>query len=216
MYALTTAELMDRPDLWRAVHALRHEVFVDEIGLEYLRRPNGLEVDAFDHDEAVHHLVFRDGALAGYQRLLPTTRPHLLTTVLRDLFVVAPPCGPNVFEITRRIVARSHRGGRRGVATVGNELIAGLIEWSLARGVDSLVIALEPSWVLRALQLHFIATPLGYQRTRGRRQLVATLLAFDRHTLHVVRSRSNHFTPVLCEGLPGDGSAGSAALSRAS
>ena len=53
MYALTTAELMDRPDLWRAVHALRHEVFVDEIGLEYLRRPNGLEVDAFDHDEAV-------------------------------------------------------------------------------------------------------------------------------------------------------------------
>ncbi|MGT2466063.1 hypothetical protein ACVOMV_14905 [Mesorhizobium atlanticum] len=58
-------------------------------------------------------------------------------------------------------------------------------------------------WVLRALQLHFLAKPLGYQRTHGNQQVVATLLTFTEHTLGVVRARRNHFLPVLSRGYPG-------------
>jgi acyl-homoserine lactone synthase len=179
LYALSTSELMDRPDLWQAVHSLRHSIFVDEMGWEDLRRPDGLEMDQFDHDEATHHLVIRNGELAGYQRMLPTTRPHLLTEVLTDLYEGTPPRGPDIYELTRYAVARPFREGRWGVSSVGSELIAGFIEWGMER-----------------------AQPLGYQRTYGRQQVVATLLTFDDTTLRVVREKRNYDAPVLVHGEP--------------
>ncbi len=172
------------------------------MGWEDLHRDDGLEIDQFDHDEAVHHIVIRNGELAGYQRMLPTTRPHLLTEVLTDLYVDEPPSGPNVYELTRYAVAPGFRDGRRGVSTVGTELIAGFVEWGLPRGVNQVIIEFEPMWVLRALQLHFLARPLGYQRTYGRQQVVATLLTFNEHTLEVVRTRRAHHAPVLSRGYP--------------
>lgn len=202
LYALTTQQLMERPRLWEAVHRLRHRIFVEEMGWEDIRRPDGLEIDQFDHEDAVHHLVIRNDELAGYQRMLPTTRAHLLTEVLRDLYVGTPPSGPDVYELTRYAVAPGFRDGRRGVSSVGSELIAGFVEWGLRCGVNRVIIEFEPMWVLRALQLHFLATPLGYQRTYGRQQVVATLLTFNRHTLEVVRRRRNHFASVLANGLP--------------
>lgn len=202
IYALTTEELMGQPDLWEAVHRLRHKVFVEEMGWDDLKRADGFEIDQFDHEQAVHHLAIRNGELAGYQRMLPTTRPHLLTEVLSDLYVGTPPSGANVWELTRYAVAPGYRDGRRGVSTVGSELIAGFVEWGLSTGVDKVIIEFEPMWVLRALQLHFLATPLGYQRTYGRQQVVATLLTFDANTLEVVRDRRRHFAPVLARGYP--------------
>ncbi|MCZ8545776.1 GNAT family N-acetyltransferase [Mesorhizobium qingshengii] len=202
LYSLTTQELMERPDLWEAVHRLRYKIFVEEMGWDDLRRPDGLERDQFDHDEAVHQIVIRGDEVAGYQRLLPTTRGHLLTEVLTDLFEGTPPSGPNIYELTRYAVAPGYRDGRRGVSTVGTELIAGFVEWGLKRNVHQMIIEFEPMWVLRALQLHFLATPLGYQRTYGNQQVVATLLSFNEHTLDVVRSRRNHFAPVLARGYP--------------
>lgn len=202
LFSLTTQELMERPDLWEVVHRLRYKIFVEEMGWEDLRRPDGFERDQFDHDEAIHQIVIRGDEVAGYQRLLPTTRGHLLTEVLTDLFEGTPPSGPNIYELTRYAVAPGFRDGRRGVSTVGTELIAGFVEWGLKRNVNQMIIEFEPMWVLRALQLHFLATPLGYQRTYGNQQVVATLLSFNEHTLDVVRSRRNHFAPVLARGYP--------------
>ena len=107
LFSLTTQELMERPDLWEAVHRLRYKIFVEEMGWEDLRRPDGLECDQFDHDEAVHQIVIRGSEVAGYQRLLPTTRGHLLTEVLTDLFEGTPPSGPNIYELTRYAVGRA-------------------------------------------------------------------------------------------------------------
>jgi acyl-homoserine lactone synthase len=202
LYALSTSELMDRPERWRAVHSLRHDIFVEEMGWEDLRRDDRLEIDQFDHDEAIHHIVMRDGELAGYQRMLPTTRPHLLTEVLTDLYEGTPPSGQSVWELTRYAVAKSFREGRWGMSSVGSELVAGFIEWGMTRGVDQVIIEFDPSWVLRALQLQFLARPLGYQRTYGRQQVVATLLGFDANTLRVVREKRNYHAPVLAHGEP--------------
>lgn len=202
LYALTTEELKQRADLWEAVHRLRHNIFVEEMGWKDLDREDGLEIDQFDHEEAVHHLAIRDGELAGYQRMLPTTRPHLLTEVLTDLYEGQPPSGPNVWELTRYAVAAGYRDGRRGVSSVGSELIAGFVEWALPRGIDQVIIEFEPMWVLRALQLHFLARPLGYQRTYGTQQVVATLLTFNARTLDVVRAKRAYHAPVLSHGFP--------------
>lgn len=202
IYAMTTTELTERPDLWEEVHRLRYQIFVEEMGWDDLRRSDQMEIDQFDHEEAVHHLCMRNGRLAGYQRMLPTTRPHLLTDVLQDLCEGTSPKGPNIYELTRYAVAPAFRDGRRGVSTVGTELIAGFVEWGLQNNVDQVIIEFEPMWVLRALQLSFLARPLGYQRTYGRQQVVATLLTFNDNTLDVVRNRRNQHAPVLSNGLP--------------
>jgi acyl-homoserine lactone synthase len=204
IYALTTAQLLERPALWDAVYGLRHQIFVEEMGWEDLRRGDKLEIDQFDHEEAVHHLCMRNGRLAGYQRMLPTTRPHLLTDVLSDLCEGESPKGANIWELTRYAVAPVFRDGRRGVSTVGTELIAGFVEWGLQSGVDQVIIEFEPMWVLRALQLSFLARPLGYQRSYGRQQVVATLLTFNEQTLEVVRNRRNHHAPVLSGQMPNE------------
>ena len=124
LFAYTNDELKNRPALWEAVHRLRYSVFVEEMGWKDLARPDGLEIDDFDHEDSIHHVILRDGELAGYQRLLPTTRPHLLTHVFSDLCVGTPPSGPNIYEVTRFAVVPRFRDGRRGLTTVGTELIA--------------------------------------------------------------------------------------------
>lgn len=195
--ALTTSQLRNRPAIWESVHRLRHEIFVEEMGWEDIRRDNGLEIDQFDHEDAIHHLAFRNGDLAGYQRMLPTERPYLLSTVLQDLCEGPFPCGRNVWELTRYAVAKPWREGRRGVSSVGSELIAGFIEWGQRAGVDEVIIEFEPMWVLRALQLGFLVRPLGYQRTYGRQQVVAAVLKFTPETLRTVRRYRGENSPVL-------------------
>lgn len=195
--ALTTSQLRADRVLWTAVHRLRHEIFVEEMGWEDIRRSNRLEIDQFDHDEAIHHVALRDGELAGYQRMLPTTRPYLLSEVLGDLCEGPPPRDPAIWELTRYAVGRKWRDGRRGVGSVGSELIAGFVEWGIDRGVDRVIIEFEPMWVLRALQLHFLARPLGYQRSYGRQQVVATMLTFDHATLETVRGYRGCHAAVL-------------------
>ena len=197
IYAMSTAVLMEHQPLWEAVHRLRHQIFVEEMGWEDIRRPDGYEIDQFDHDEAIHMLSVRNGELAGYQRMLPTTRPHLLSEVLPELCEGDRPSGPDVFELTRYAVAEPYRDGRRGISTVGSELIAGFVEWGLATGCREVIIEFEPMWVLRALQLRFLARPLGYQRQIGRQNVVATLLTFNEETLRAVREKRNHFEPVF-------------------
>ncbi|MEH6953002.1 acyl-homoserine-lactone synthase (plasmid) [Nitrobacter sp. NHB1] len=73
------ATLMDR------VFGFRHSILVDEQGWIELRQPDGLERDRFDDVHAIHQICLRGEEIVGYQRLLPTTRPHLLSDVLTDL-----------------------------------------------------------------------------------------------------------------------------------
>ncbi|WP_244442351.1 acyl-homoserine-lactone synthase [Bradyrhizobium sp. OHSU_III] len=72
------AALMDR------AFRFRHAIFVDEKGWSDLRQPDGRECDRFDDAYAIHHVCLRGDDIVGYQRLLPTTRPHLLSDVLTD------------------------------------------------------------------------------------------------------------------------------------
>ncbi|HQG29590.1 MAG TPA: acyl-homoserine-lactone synthase, partial [Candidatus Ozemobacteraceae bacterium] len=62
-------------------YRLRHQVFVEERGWNAIRRPDGREIDQFDTPSATHLAVIRDGKLAAYSRILPTTEPHLLSDV---------------------------------------------------------------------------------------------------------------------------------------
>src|SRR5579883_1730697 len=72
-------------DEMEQAYRLRHQVFVKEMGWKNLAKPDGREIDQFDNKYAVHMLYIEESKVLGYQRFLPTTRPHLLSEIMPEL-----------------------------------------------------------------------------------------------------------------------------------
>jgi acyl-homoserine lactone synthase len=178
-------------------YRLRHAVFVEEMKWEELRKPDGREIDQFDDDRALHMLYLRDRTVLGYQRMLPTIRPHLLSDVMPQLCDGARPSGPDVWEWTRYCVARPHRERGRALSPIANELLSGIVEWGMASGVDKIIIEMDPIWLLRLVQLYFRVTPLGLPKQIGPSEIVAVVAAFDARTLNRLRDMRGDASPVL-------------------
>ncbi len=89
-------------ELVRRVARYRRKVFVD--GLSWpLQTLNGLELDQFDDDHTVYVAALdASGEVAGCARLLPTTRPYLLSEVFPQLMRGQPlPRAPQIWELSR-------------------------------------------------------------------------------------------------------------------
>ena len=97
------------PDLvLRSMFAARKAVFVDLLKWDVPVIGGEFEIDQFD-DEHAYYLVLADldGRHLGSARLLPTIRPHILGDLYPELCDDVPPCGDDVFEITRFCLDRS-------------------------------------------------------------------------------------------------------------
>jgi hypothetical protein len=108
---------------------------------------------------AVHRILLRDDEIVGYQRLLPTTRPHLLTSVLSDLCRTKAPRGPRIAEWTRFRVAPSHRESRPRSNGVFLELAQGVVEWGMSANVDIVTVATDWRLMVIAMQLRLFCSP---------------------------------------------------------
>lgn len=180
-------------------YRLRHNVFVDEMGWEDLRRPDGREIDQFDDGRALHMLYLEGERLVGYQRMLPSTRPHLLTEVLPHLCDGDFPRGPHIWEWTRYCVTPEHRDRGRILSPAGNFLLSAIVEWGLQNGVSKIIIEMNPIWLLRLVQLHFMVTPLGIPKEAGKDSIVAVTAAFDRRTLARLHQTRGDDRPAIIE-----------------
>lgn len=166
---------------------LRHKVFVEEKGWTDLQREDGREIDRFDDEHAVHMLFTIEERVVGYQRMLPSTRPHLLSEVLPDLCDGARPSGDNIWEWTRYCVEPQYRERGRMLSPVANALLSGIVEWGLGSGIDTIIIEMNPLWLLRLVQLHFRVMPLGLPKVIGGEDTVAVTASFDERTLKRLR-----------------------------
>ncbi len=167
---------------------LRHRVFVEEKGWSDLSRDDGRETDQFDTSDAVHMVFVDQGEVLGYQRMLPSTKPHLLSEVLPQLCESKPPIGSNIWEWTRYCVEPSYREHGRSLSAVSNALLSGFVEWGLQNGIDTVIIEMQPLWILRLLQLHFRISALGLPQQIAGEDVVAVTAAFDDRTLAKLRS----------------------------
>ena len=178
-------------------YRLRHNVFVDEMGWEDLRKPDGREIDQFDDGRALHMLYIEDDRVLGYQRMLPSMRPHLLTEVLPHLCEGDFPVGPHIWEWTRYCVTREHRDRGRILSPAGNLLLSSIVEWGLASGVGKIIIEMNPLWLLRLVQLNFRVTPLGLPQQIGKDSIIAVTAAFDRRTLQKLQEMRGNVAPAI-------------------
>ncbi len=165
------------------VFRLRHQIFVEERGWHDLAKPDGREIDQFDTPHAVHVLAIEDGEVQGYSRLLPTTRPHLLSDVLPELCEVERPSGHQIWEWSRQAISRSQRSRGKFLNPVIVSLMSGMVEWGLAHGISQFVVEVPPIYVLHLIQLHFRAQPLGLPKAISGEDVVAVAAAFDVRTL---------------------------------
>jgi len=164
-------------------YRLRHRLFVDEMKWTDLAKPDGREIDQFDDEYAVHMLYIEDGKVLGYQRMLPSTRPHLLSDVMPQLCEDERPVGPHIWEWTRYCVEPGHRERGRALSPVANALLSGIVEWGLENGIRTIIIEMNPLWLLRLVQLYFRTMPLGLPQKIGEQDVVAVTATFDHRTL---------------------------------
>ena len=168
-------------------YRLRHRVFVEQMGWSDLAKPDGREIDQFDNKHAVHMLYIEQGEVLGYQRFLPTTRPHLLSEMMRELCDVERPVGAHVWEISRHCVAPGHRSGGRFGSSIALSMAIAMVEWGLEFGISKFIIEIEPMGLLPLIQLHFRPLPLGLPRNIGGKDYIALTLTYDGKTLERLR-----------------------------
>jgi acyl-homoserine lactone synthase len=178
---------------------LRHQVFVEEMGWTELAKPDGREIDQFDNKYAVHMLYIEHGEVLGYQRLLPSTRPHLLSEVMPQLCEVERPVGAHIWEISRHCVATGHGTGGRYASPIANALGSGLLEWALECGVSMFIMVIEPMGLLPLVQLLFQPLPLGLPSKVNGREVLAVTLTFDGRVLERFREVRGNRRRVLAE-----------------
>jgi acyl-homoserine lactone synthase len=187
LLVITGADVHRHSALMERVFRFRHSIFVEEKGWRDLRQPDGLERDRFDDAHAIHHICLRGDEIVGYQRLLPTTRPHLLSDVLTDLCRARAPRGPKIFEWTRFCVAPGWRDLRPKPDGPFLELTQGVVEWGLARRVDTVTVAIDWRLMVIAMQLRFFVRSLGFPKRIGRDEVVALCMSFSRETLETIQ-----------------------------
>ena len=170
-----------------ACFRLRHEIFVEERKWHALRRADGRERDQFDTRHTVHFAVIRQGEVVGYARMLPTTRPHLLSDVYPQLVDGGRvPRGADIFEWTRHCVARKCRG-RTPLNPTEREIILGIFEYCVANGITQITGQGSPAWITRMLEMGLDVTPLGYPQQLDGEQVVAMIAQVDERTLKRAR-----------------------------
>jgi acyl-homoserine lactone synthase len=184
---ITDANRKEYADLLDQAYRLRHEVFVEEMGWEVLRRPDGRDIDKFDGPGKVEMIAEDCGMVVGYQRLLPTLRPYLLSEVYPQLCDGEIPRGQNLYEWTRFAVARSHRGDARSLGPVALDLVTAFVEWGMANDVGAMIVEMSPVQLLRFVQCHFKAFPLGVAQQIGKEEILAIRAEFDERTLDRLR-----------------------------
>ncbi|AZO82099.1 MULTISPECIES: acyl-homoserine-lactone synthase [unclassified Bosea (in: a-proteobacteria)] len=169
----------------------RHKIFVDD--------RDWSDLDQAGCNHTVHRICLRDEDIVGYQRLLTTTRPILLTNNLADLCWKRPPTDQRTFERTRFCVAPGWRDTRSKGDEPLLELAQGVVEWALAHRVGTLAVAIDWRLVVIAMQLRFFVRPLGFPKRIGRDEVVALRMSFDRETLHTIQEARGPKASVLRE-----------------
>jgi acyl-homoserine lactone synthase len=201
IHIVTPANASRYADAMEQAWRLRHQIFVEEKGWTELARPDGREIDQFDTAHAAHFLAIENGEVIGYSRLLPTTRPHLLSDVLPELCEGDRPAGPQIWEWTRQAVAPSHRTrGKNHPVTL--EVMTGIVEWGLENGVTCFLAQMPILYLLHVLQLHFRAVPLGVPAEIDGERIIAVEARFDGRTLRKLQEIRGTKASVLAPTAP--------------
>ena len=114
---------------YQEVASYRHKVFVENLGWD-LHSPDGQEQDQFDRPDTLYVAARdSDGEICGCARLLPTTRPYLLSEVFPQLLNGAePPNSADVWELSRFATVDFNSPDRSALRQMSSEIAIDLLQ----------------------------------------------------------------------------------------
>lgn len=182
---------------------VRHQIYVEERGWNDLRKEDQREVDQFDNDDAIY-LLFLDetrSRVLGGSRLIPTTKPHLMSEVFPNLASMRPlPRAPSIYEWTRFYVVEEARDSHR-TCRVADMIMCGVQEYCLGEGITQLSIVTEPFWIPRFLDAGWKPRPLGLPIKHDGMDVVGITVEISEEALAQTRATRDQYDPVVVRGV---------------
>lgn len=187
---------------------MRHEYYIKGHGWGGLTSTDERETDEFDNESVVYLMSIDPfGDVAASVRLNPTLGPTLLKK-FADWSDEAPPETESVWDISRWIAAPQHRRANnpRWPTNHQRELMIGILEFGLARGLTHLTMLAEHRLAERILAygwpLRYLGAPRDYEGGKG--TAVAAEIEIGLHVLNLTRSRTGIFRTMLSETSGGE------------
>jgi acyl-homoserine lactone synthase len=150
---LSPHEIGEFPDLMDRVYRLRHDVFVTGLGWTDIAKPDGRDIDEFDH-LATHVILMEEDEILGYMRLLPSIGPHLLANVLSDLCEGEIPRGDHIWEFSRLFILKQKAG-------IPRVFVSAMKDWAREQGVSHFTAEVNLSLVPVLQRYGWKCHPLG-------------------------------------------------------
>ena len=125
-------------DYLNEMFAQRKELFYNKMGWKELPLIDGTEKDEMDLIDEVEYLLIFDSSsnLIGHCRCNPTTKPHLLSTALKQFVQRPVNLGPDCWEFTRFAPVWDINSSKKKVALA--YLCTATMEWALMKGIKRL------------------------------------------------------------------------------
>lgn len=179
---------------------MRHRVLVDKKGWEEIRKPDGIECDEFDRDDAIY-LIATDfnGSVAGCVRFTPSLSPNLTSEHFLQLCdLEVPPRGEGIYDASRLVV--EHNLQKRARASViASELICGCIEAGIAMGLDEFTAVMNVPYVTLSLSMGWDIRPLGTPQQVGDEAVIAVKVKTNEKQLAQARQSRKYPKRVLSD-----------------
>ncbi|MFL6846553.1 MAG: acyl-homoserine-lactone synthase [Allosphingosinicella sp.] len=179
------------------MHHDRKQVFVDRFGWQLPAKGSWLEVDQFDDDFAVYLLARSpEGRHQGSVRLLPSSRPHMLSALFSHLCPGGVPVGDDCWEISRLVTAPPDAPGTM-VLKLHRLLALALVEFAQDNGIRRYTLVAEAHRVPALLSVGWPVIPLGLPTIVNGQQLQALQIDLKPDTLEAMRRHLRIGQPVL-------------------
>jgi acyl-homoserine lactone synthase len=180
------------------MHHDRKRVFIDQLGWRLPTVGSWLEVDEFDNEYTVYLIACsaEDDRHLASVRLLPTTRPHMLSTIFAGLSDGGPVIGDDVWEISRLTVAPLALSSAEvlrlcqylAIAHVEFALLNDIRRYTLVGEVHRMPILCAMGWKVR---------PLSLPTDCDGKSIVSLEVSIGEDTLPMMRRRFGIDEPVL-------------------
>ena len=162
------------------MHRHRKQVFIDALGWELAARGSWIEVDEFDNDYAVYVMaISADGDRhLGSVRLLPTTQPHMLTTVFDGLCPGGAPNGADVWEISRFVASPDGADGMN-IFRIHRLIATALVDFAALNGISRYTLIAESRRVPALLSVGWTVRPISLPTLCGQEHVEAMEIVID-------------------------------------
>lgn len=189
MFALLTGDVDAKdPHLADDIYRFRHRFFVEQLKWEACRKPDGRERDQFDGPECLHVVCRENEEIVSYARLLPTTRPHLLSHIYPEILQGGTaPSGRRIYEWTRHAVAAKKRE-MKGPNSFSRAAFGAVAQVVAVLGLDGLLVQTHPVIVERLMDMGWDVEPLALPVLYDGAMLMPIYARLTPHTVSVGRA----------------------------